>query len=290
MHLGGGARHEHVIVAVHTALWVERWGEDLAPQLAEAARLGFDGAEVSLLGLGDERDAERVGRIAADHGLALRATTGLGTAHDVSSAEVAVRAAGIEHLRRAADLVAAMGAGALSGVVYSPWGTGSVDDRNGRTARSAAALAEVAPHFAERGLVIGVEAVNRFETDLVTTAAEAVAYVDAVGAPNVGIHLDTFHMNIEERSIADAVALAGPRLVHLHVVDNDRGAPGDGHLPWADVADGVRRAGYDGWVGLELFVLAGSAASGDLRIWRPIDPDPSAAAARGLTFVRHLFA
>ncbi len=274
---------------MHTALWVERWGEDLAPHLAEAARLGFDGAEVSLLGLDDERIAERVGRVAADHGLALRATTGLGTAHDVSSAEVAIRCAGIEHLRRAADLVAAMGAGALSGVVYSPWGTGSVVDRNGRTARSAEALAEVAPRFAERGLLIGVEAVNRFETDLVTTAAEALAYVDAVGAPNVGIHLDTFHMNIEERSIADAVALAGPRLVHLHVVDNDRGAPGDGHLPWADVADGVRRAGYDGWVGLELFVLAGSAASGDLRIWRPIDPDPSACAARGLAFVRDLF-
>lgn len=272
-------------IGVHTALWVERWGEDLAPHVERAAGLGFDGAEASLLGL-DEPAATALSTVARDCGIELRCTTGLSAAQDVSSPDSVVRAAGIEHLRAAADTVAAAGADTLTGVIYAPWGGTSSGDRAGRLGRAADALGEVAPRFADRGITLGVEAVNRFETDLVNTAAEAVALAEASGADNVGAHLDTFHMNMEERSIRGALAAAGDRLVHVHLVDNDRGAPGHGHIDWDDVFAGLDDAGYDGWLGLELFVQAGLAVSADLRIWRAIEPDPTAAAAAGLAFVR----
>ena len=283
-------RSKAMLVAVHTALWVETWGEDLAPHVERAAGLGFGGAEASLLGL-DEPAAGRLATVADGCGIALRCTTGLSAAQDITSADPALRAAGIESLRVAADIVAAAGADTLTGVIYAPWGGASSESRADRLGRAADALGSVAARFGERGITLGIEAVNRFETDLVNTAAEALALALATGAVNVGVHLDTFHMNIEERSISAALVAAGDRLVHVHLVDNDRGAPGNGHIDWTDVFTGLAASGYDGWLGLELFVQAGLPVSPDLRIWRPIEADPTAAAVAGLAFVtRHLAA
>jgi D-psicose/D-tagatose/L-ribulose 3-epimerase len=272
-------------VAIHTAAWVRRWDEDLAPHLERAADLGFQGAEVSLLGL-DASAASRLARVAAGLGLVLKCTTGLSAGTDITSADGKVRQAGLRYLRRAADVVAACGADLLAGVIYAPWGTGRTAGRAERTDRAADALAEAAPVFAERGITLGIEPLNRFETDLVTTAAEACALAEKIGAANVGILLDTFHMNIEERSFSAAVKTADRRLVHVQLADNDRGAPGSGHLDWGDVFAGLDAVGYRGWLSLELFLRSGLEVSDDLRIWRDISPDPTAPARAGLAYVR----
>ncbi len=273
---------------VHTALWVEEWGEDLRPRVETAATLGFDGAEVSLLGL-DEDAAGALRSTASDVGIELTATTGLSNDTDITSADPTVRANGIDHLHRAADIVAGLGGDRLCGVIYGPWGAGTTVDPDGRRARGAEALATVAPVFAERGITLGLETVNRFETDMVNTVDQAIDLADRIGAPNVGVHCDTFHMNIEEASIPDAIRRAGDRLVHFHAVANDRGVPGTGHLRWTDIARALRDIGYDDWVTLELFVRPGLSVSGDLFIWRDICPDPTAAARDGLGFLRALF-
>jgi D-psicose/D-tagatose/L-ribulose 3-epimerase len=139
-------------------------------------------------------------------------------------------------------------------------------------------LARVAPHFFERGITLGVEAVNRFETDLVTTAEEALALVDLVGAPNIGVHLDTFHMNIEERDIVSAVRHAGSRLVHIHVCGPNRGVPIPGRFPYSELFRALAEGGYSGWIGVEMFVQSGTSVSADLRIWRQIEASPTEAA------------
>jgi len=274
-----------VRVAVHTAVWVAEWGENLVPHLELAAKLGYDGAEISLLGL-EETTAATLKRVASDLGIALLCTTGLGPDTDVTSEDPSVRAAGIDYLRRAADIVASSGSDLLTGVIYGPWGLGPAGARAERQLRSAEVLASVAPTFAERGITLGIEALNRFETDLVNTAAEAVEFTSRIDAPNVGVLLDTFHMNIEERSLADALQIAGARLVHVQLADNDRGAPGTGHIDWDEVFDNLMLLAYDRWVSLEMFLQAGLPVSADLRIWRPIAPDPTGAAADGLEFVR----
>ena len=106
-------------------------------------------------------------------------------------------------------------------------------------------LSELAAHAGDHGVVLGVEPLNRFETSFLNLASQAIEVVDRVGHPACGLLLDTFHMNIEERSIGDAIRAAGPRLRHLHACENDRGAPGTGHVPWAEVARRLRDIGYD---------------------------------------------
>jgi len=274
-------------IAVHTALWQSTWGEDVAPYLQLAAELGFDGAEVTLLGL-DEPAAARLRQVAEDCGLALLCTTGLGPATDITSSDPKVRRAGIAYLEHCAELVAGLGASLLTGVIHAPWGTFGASPRQDRLSRAAGALSEVAPRFAQRGITLGLEAINRFECDLVNTAEEAVALVEAVGAPNLGVLLDTFHMNIEERSLEDAMTVAAPYLVHLQVADNHRGIPGSGHLDWQQFGRGLKSVNYRGWISLEMFVRAGVPVSADLRVWRPVVSDPTEAARQGLTFIRDL--
>lgn len=271
--------------AIHTALWVDRWGEDLRPHLRRAQALGFDAAEVSLLGI-DGDMADDVHAEAASLGMEVRCTTGLGASTDPSSADPTVRRAALDALTQAIELTRRCGAQVLTGVTHSGWGVARAEDRTEAAARSAATLADLVGALDDAEITLGIEAVNRFESDVVNTAEDAVALCEAVGSPQIGVHLDTFHMNIEESSFREACAVAGDRLVHLHAVDHDRGAPRAGRIPWDELAAGLRSVGYDGWVGLELFVRAGAPSSADLRIWRDIEPDADEAATTGLAFVR----
>ena len=102
-------------------------------------------------------------------------------------------------------------------------------------------LRELSTYAAERGVGLGVEPLNRFETSFINLTSQAIEVVDRVGHPACGLLLDTFHMNIEERSIGDAIRSAGPRMRQLHACENDRGAPGSGHVPWNEVAAACKR-------------------------------------------------
>ncbi len=265
------------------------WAEDVAPHLEEAARLGFDGVELSLLGM-DDATTSRLRAQAASLGIELTCTTGLAPHQDLTSDDADVRAAGVEALQHALRTADALGARQLSGVVYAPWGQRRMEGRDVRWRRAVSGITAAAALAAELGITIGIEAINRYETDLVTTAADATRMAADVDHPNVGVLLDTYHMNIEEKDVAAAMGAAGARLVHLHVVENDRGVPGSGHVPWDAVVEGVRATGYGGWATLEMFVQADRRVSPDLAIWRDIEADPSDAARRGLAFLRARFA
>lgn len=273
---------------VHAGLWMARWTDDVAPILRIVADLGFDGVEISLLGMTDDR-AAAMARLIRDHGLQVTCSDGLSQAADITSEDAEVRQAGLDHLRWAVRTAAIIGAQALAGVVYAPWGTFAPDRKAARTARSAEMLARLDRDLATHGVRLGIEAINRFETDLVNTSAEAVALARATGSAHIGALLDTFHLNIEEKDIRAAIAGAGDRLVHFHVSDNDRGVPGSGHVPWAQVKTGLEDAGYDGWVVAEMFVIAGNPASADLNIWRNIEPDATGAARQALAFMQANF-
>jgi D-psicose/D-tagatose/L-ribulose 3-epimerase len=114
--------------------------------------------------------------------------------------------------------------------------------------------------------------------------------VDRVDHPACGIMLDTFHMNIEERSLREAIRTAGPRLKHIHACENDRGAPGSGHVPWDDVAAGCRDIGYDGPVVIESFTSKVKSIARAAAIWRSLAPSQDELATEGLRFLRKLFA
>lgn len=274
---------------VHAGLWMARWTDEVAPILKVVADLGFDGVEISLLGMTDDR-AAAMARLIRDHGLQVTCSDGLSRQADITSADRQVRAAGLAHLKWAVRTVATLGARGLAGVVYAPWGVFDPARKAERAALSAEMLAQMDGDLADHGVTLGIEAINRFETDLVNTAAEAVALARATGSAHIGALLDTFHLNIEEKDMRGAIAGAGEKLVHFHVSDNDRGVPGSGHVPWAQVAQGLADAQYRGWIVAEMFVRPGNPASADLNIWRDIEPDASRAAEQALAFMKATFA
>lgn len=273
---------------IHAGLWQAQWTDEIIPILRTVADLGFDGVEVSLLGMTDEK-AAALGKAVRDHGLEVTCSTGLAPEHDITSDDPAMQEAGIAYLKWAIEATAKIGSHGLAGVVFAPWGKFDPANKPARAARSAAALGSLDGVLAAHDVTLGIEALNRFETDLVNTAAEAVDIARASGSDRVGALLDTFHLNMEEKDIRAGIAGAADKLVHFHVSDNDRGVPGSGHIPWGDVKAGLSDAGYDGWIVAEMFVIAGNPASADLNIWRNIEPDATDAAKRALAFMQKTF-
>ncbi|WP_372803468.1 sugar phosphate isomerase/epimerase family protein [Paracoccus seriniphilus] len=274
---------------IHAGLWMDRWTQDPAPLFDRAARIGFDAVELSLLGIGPDKAAALRG--AADAaGVALSCSTGLGPEADPASSDPAVRHQARETLARAIETAAALGSSRLAGVVAAPWGLFDPANKPDRAKRSAETLGQMQDHLAQHGVTLGVEALNRFESDLTSTAAEACAIARASGAANVGVLLDSFHMNIEEKDPPAALRAAGETLVHYHVSDNDRGVPGSGRYDFAADARALAEIGYQGWIVAEMFVRAGHPTSADLHIWRDIEPDADKAAAAALAQMKEVFA
>lgn len=273
---------------IHAGLWQAQWTDEITLILRVVADLGFDGVEVSLLGMTDEK-ASALGHAVRNHGLEVTCSDGLAPDKDITSADPDVRAAGLAYLRWAIATTAKIGSRGLAGVVYAPWGVYDPANKPVRAERSAQAFAALDADLAAHNVTLGIEAINRFETDLVNTAAEAADMARASGSAHVGALLDTFHLNIEEKDIGAAIAGAADQLVHFHVSDNDRGVPGSGHVPWAEVAGALKAINYDKWIVAEMFVIAGNPASADLNIWRDIEPDATDAATRALAFMRKTF-
>ncbi len=266
-----------MILSVHTALWNRSWSDDVVPFVEAAARAGFAGAEVSLLG--DDAGFARVATVASELGVHLTSTTGLSPDTDVGSRDPDVRARGVDALRRAIRSTEVLGARQLSGVIYGAWGVTDPDRRDERLALAAEALRAVAPDARDAGVTLGIEAINRYETDLVNTSRQACDLAEAVGDPAVGVLLDAYHMNIEEKDPAAAVRAAGDRLVHVHVAGRDRGVPDPDWLHRTGLRTALAEIGYDGVVTCEMFVRANVPVGRDLTVWRDIEPDVDRAAA-----------
>ena len=274
--------------SVHAGLWMARWTDEITPILDRVADLGFDGVEVSLLGMTDEK-AAALGKAARDRGLGVTCSTGISAETDITSKDPEVREAGFGYLEWAIGTTARIGSRGLAGVVFAPWGAYDPLRRSERTALAADAFRRLDATLAANDVALGIEAINRFETDLVNTAEEAVALAEQSGSARVGVLLDTFHLNIEEKDVGAAIRGTGNRLIHFHISDNDRGVPGSGHVPWTEVKSALADIGYDGWIVAEMFVIAGNPASADLNIWRNIEPGADAAAGRALDFMREFF-
>lgn len=274
---------------IHAGLWMKAWTDDLAPIFAHAAEIGFDGVEVSLLGIGHDR-AGLIRRQASDHGLALTCSTGLSPDADPTSPDPEVRKNAVAVLRNAIEVTRALGSEGLAGVVAAPWGVFDPGNKEERGARSADTLRQLDGVLADCGVTLGIEALNRFESDLTSTAEETAAIARACGSEHIGVLLDSFHMNIEEKDPPAAIRAASDVLVHYHVSDNDRGVPGSGRYDFRKDAKALADIGYRGWVVAEMFVMAGNPASADLNIWRDIEPDPTDAARQTLSYLKEVFA
>lgn len=273
---------------IHAGLWMKSWTDDPAPIFTTAAEIGYNGVELSLLGIGLDR-ADEIRAQAKRCGLELTCSTGLGPDADPTSDDAAVRDNAVAVLTEAIQVTARLGSRGLAGVVAVPWGVFDPVNKAARAARSAETLARLDGVLSAEGVTLGIEALNRFESDLTSTAAETCAIARACGSDHIGVLLDSFHMNIEEKDPPTALRAAGDTLVHYHVSDNDRGQPGSGRYDFPADAKALRDIGYDKWVVAEMFVMAGYPSSRDLNIWRDIEPDPTVAAIQTLAYIKEVF-
>jgi D-psicose/D-tagatose/L-ribulose 3-epimerase len=172
--------------------------------------------------------------------------------------------------------------------MYAPTGQTRMlqaDERAAQRRRAAESLKATADYAGERGVRLAIEPLNRFETDLVNTVDQALELLEMIGAPNVGLLIDTFHMNIEEKHIGDAVRLAGGAVFHVQVSENDRGTPGSGHVPWDEFFAALDDIGYDGQIVVESFLPTVAEIARAVSLWRPVAPSMDSLAEDGLAFL-----
>ncbi|MCI0712182.1 MAG: sugar phosphate isomerase/epimerase, partial [Chloroflexi bacterium] len=151
-------------------------------------------------------------------------------------------------------------------------------------------LKQLADYAEDKGAVLGIEPLNRFETSLINIAPQAIEVIDRVDSPGCKIMLDSFHMNIEEKSLGDAIRQTGHRLVHFHACENDRGAPGSGNVTWDEIAQALRDIHYDGPVVIESFTNKVKTIARAAAIWRAFEPSQDDLARNGLAFLKKLLA
>jgi D-psicose/D-tagatose/L-ribulose 3-epimerase len=184
-------------------------------------------------------------------------------------------------------VAAGAGASVFSAAVIGVGGAEAIDpgERVSRLQYAGECLHHTGEHAAGCGVRFCVEVLNRYESNLVNTAREACELMGYAAHPHVGIHLDCFHMNVEELHWGDAIRLTGPALFHLHASESDRGVPGRGHVNWPEVRAALDDIGYDGLAVIESFHPAGRLAP-LARFWRPFAQSPDTLAREGLAFLR----
>jgi len=278
-------------LGVSTWVWTSpATTEVLETLLPHIASLGFDVIELPIETVG-QFDVTRAGELAREHGLEISICAVIGPGRDLLVAGEADE--GVRYLRSCIDVAQALRSPTVAGPFYSAVGRcwrSTPEERARDVAQVAGTLRELGEYAADRGVMLGVETLNRFETSFLNTTAQALELIDRVDHPSVGLALDVFHLGIEEKDVGDALRAAGDRLVHLQVAENDRGTPGTGSLPWQDIAKALREIGYGGRVVIETFSDRVEAIARAAAIWRPLAPDSDTLAREGLAFLRPLLA
>ncbi|GAC1516916.1 MAG: sugar phosphate isomerase/epimerase [Gemmatimonadaceae bacterium] len=258
--------------------------------IPHVAQMGYDVIELPVEVVG-QFDVRRVGEMVAAHSLGVSICAVIGSGRDLLLPDEVDR--GVEYLKSCVDIAHALRSPTVAGPFYSAVGRcwrSSAAEREGDVDRVAGVLRGVGEYAADRGVTLGIETLNRFETSFLNTTAQALELVRRVDHPGVGIALDLFHMGIEEKNIGDALRAAGERLVHVQVAENDRGTPGTGHLPWPEIAEALRDISYSGRVVIETFSDRVETIARAAAIWRPLAHDADTLARDGLAFLRSLLA
>ena len=271
------------------------------PLLDRVKGMGFDLIEIAFEDP-TTIDVAALADYAAARDLGVLACGVFGPGRNLVSADAAERRAAADYIRglidAAAQLAPTLGGVTLGGLtpvvggpMYGAVGKAPAADRDARQRERDLAVAELRPlaaYAGDHGVRLAMEALNRFETDLINVVEQGLAMVEAIGSPHVGLHLDTFHMHLEERNSGEAIRQAGERLYHLHACENDRGVPGRGQVRWPAVAAALGDIGYDGFVVIEGFTPTVTSIARAVCIWRDVAPDQDTIAREGLGFLRKM--
>ncbi|KAK9790359.1 hypothetical protein WJX73_006466 [Symbiochloris irregularis] len=274
-------------VGIHSQVWVGGW----SPKEAEHAISGTKDAGYDLIELNvsepDKFDAAMTKELLQKYGIKGSGSLGLSKATDISSSDSSIRHAGKELLSNSMKILRDVGGKYFVGVNFCAMDkyTTPCSTEQWNTCRDS--LKELCKEAADYGLIYGLEVVNRYETNILNTAAQAMDMVADVGADNVVVHLDTYHMNIEEASVQRAVKLCGDKLGYVHVGESHRGYLGTGSVNWDGLWSGLAEMGYEGPITFESFssAVVSDSLSRTLCIWRDPWVDSRDLAFKARTFI-----
>ena len=271
-------------LGIHAYAWCSQWSNETLDLIDRVKGLGLDFIEVPLMCL-ETFDGPAVRARLEAVGLDSCTSTVLLGGTDISSDDAAVRAKGVEYLKACVQATHAIGATSFSGVIYAQHVKPAARRPTEATwQHSADCLREVADVAAGLGVTLGLEPVNRYESHLVNTCAQAKRLKALIDRENVRIHLDTYHMNVEEKDFYEATKLAGEDLIHYHLCENDRGIPGTGLVDWDGIFRALGEMKYDGYAALESFVDC--TDNMNTWVWRQLAPDGDTLVREGLAFIR----
>jgi D-psicose/D-tagatose/L-ribulose 3-epimerase len=266
-------------------LWSGELNEGMIPVLEKLKEFGYDGVEIPVFNL--DLDYAAWGKRLDAIGLQRTAVTVRNADDNPISTDPAIRQKGIEANRKMLDCCAAAGVQTVVGPYHSALGTFSgAGPTRDEWKWGLDAMRATAEHAAKVGVLLGVEPLNRFECYFLNAQADAAEFCRQVDHPNCRMMFDTFHSNIEEKSLRKAIHNIRDMLCHIHISENDRSTPGAGNVRWDECFDAFQEIGYDGWLVIEAFGLALPELAAATRIWRRMFDDELTLAREGLAFMK----
>lgn len=272
----------------HALVWVGDWSPSSArAAISSAARNGYDYIELAIFDPWNF-DTKLTKDLLQEFGLRAHASLGLSATTDVTSTDPAIVAKGDELLRKVADVLHQLGGTELCGVIYSALAKYPSPATKENRSNSVKAMQRLADYTADLGINIDLEVVNRYESNIMNTGTEGLDFLDEVNRPNAFLHLDTYHMNIEEDGMQKSVLAAGDRLGYVHIGESHRGYLGTGNVDFDSFFKALKQINYKGPITFESFssAVVDPSLSNTLCVWRNLWSDSDDLAKKSLDFMK----
>lgn len=278
-------------IGVSSFVWVSPFSMDTLSQLAHARSFGFDIYEIAVEDPG-VIDIGKVSEEAQRVGIDVTICGAFGETRDISSPVAAYREEGMQYIRTLIDMAAACKSPYVAGPMYAAVGRArqaTPEEKREQTAYAVENLKRMAEYAAKRNVALALEPLNRFETDFMNTVEQGLELLHKVGFENAGFLLDTFHMNIEEKSLPKAIRMAKGKIFDFHSCANDRGTPGEDHFDWQAIVEALDEIEYRGPVVIESFTPEIKEIAKAVSLWRPLAESSDTLAKNGYEFLRGRF-
>lgn len=277
---------------VSTFLWRSPFSTASFDLVYKVKEMGFDIIEIAV----EKKeliDWARLKELVKETGLEVTISGAFGPDRDISNEDASIRKNGVQYIIDCIKIAHHMGSPIFGGPVYSAVGKTrfiSEDQKKKERNWCVENLVEIGKVAGDHGIIVGLEPLNRFETDMVNTADQAISLVKEASSPNIKIQLDTFHNNIEEKSIANTIRKVGKDLLcHIQGNESDRGTPGTGNVDWPGIKAAINEIGYDGAIVIETFGEVSAEIARAASIWRPLANSSDELAREGLQFYKDFF-
>jgi len=278
-----------VKTGAHLFIWTSRLNEDTLKVFHKVKEMGFDGVEIPLVNPMEIelKLIEQMRNELEKINLAYTCCAGLGKNENLIDKDESIRERGKSYLKKFIDICSDIDTDTLDGVLY---GTFEMSKGRGRTPEewdlAVKLIREMADYAKDKKVTLCLEAVNRYETYFLNTAEDGVRLLKDIGKDNVKLHLDTYHMNIEEKDFYTPIVKSKGYLGYMHCCENDRGIPGTGHVNWDEIFKGLSEIGYNGWLVIESFYGPMKEMPVASSVWRKLASSTDEIAIQGLKFIQ----